>query len=93
MGQVKSSPKKRARFNSDSNSDIVKTMSGREDVTAFGNYQGNIIFMATSAVDKTVENGMNIIELGSANENGVLYDDFLFDHHLFSLFHSSHPVL
>lgn len=67
------------RFNSDSNSDIVKTMSGREDVTAFGNYQGNIIFMATSAVDKTVENGMNIIELGSANENGVLYDDFLME--------------
>lgn len=65
------------RFNTDSNSDIIKTTSGRNDITAFGNYQGNIIFLATSAVDKTVENGMNVIELGSANENGVLYDDFL----------------
>lgn len=67
------------RFNSDSNSDIIKATSGRNDITAFGNYQGNIIFMATSAVDNTIKNGMNIIELGSANENGVLYDDFLMD--------------
>lgn len=67
------------RFNQDSNSDIIKTISTKNDITAFGNYQGNIIFLATSAVDNTIKNGMNIIELGSANENGVLYDDFLMD--------------
>ena len=65
------------RFNSDSNSDIIETVSKHNDVTAAGNYQGNIIFLATSAVEKSLENGLNIIELGSANENGVLYDDFL----------------
>lgn len=66
------------RFNTDSNSDIVK-IAEKYDISASGNYQGNIIFMATSAVDKSLENGMNIIELGSANENGVLYDEFLME--------------
>ncbi|MBO5421246.1 MAG: hypothetical protein J6A67_04805 [Clostridia bacterium] len=65
------------RFVSDSISDIVKTTSAYDDITVFGNYQGNIIFLATSAVKKSFENGMNIVELGSANANGVLYDDFL----------------
>ncbi len=67
------------RFNTDSTSDIVKTVAKYDDVSASGNYQGNIIFMATSAVDKSLANGMNIIELGSANENGVLYDEFLME--------------
>lgn len=67
------------RFNTDSNSDIIKTTSKYSDVTALGNYQGNIIFMATSAIDSTVKNGMKIIELGSANENGVLYDGSVTD--------------
>lgn len=67
------------RFNTDSTSDIVKTVAKYDDVSVSGNYQGNIIFMATSAVDKSLANGMNIIELGSANENGVLYDEFLME--------------
>lgn len=67
------------RFLSDSNSDIIKTTSVYNDVTVFGNYQGNIIFLATSAVKKSFENGMNVIELGSKNGNGVLYDEFLMD--------------
>lgn len=67
------------RFLSDSNSDIVKTTSVYDDITVFGNYQGNIIFLATSAVKKSFENGMNVVELGSKNGNGVLYDEFLMD--------------
>ncbi len=67
------------RFNTDSNNDIIKTTSQYSDVTALGNYQGNIIFMATSAVNSAVKNGMKIIELGSANENGVLYDGSVTD--------------
>lgn len=67
------------RFNGDSNSDIIKTVSSKDDVTAIGNYQGNIIFLATSAVKNSLANSMNIIELGSANGNGVLYDDYLME--------------
>ncbi|MEE0982144.1 MAG: glycerophosphodiester phosphodiesterase family protein [Acutalibacteraceae bacterium] len=67
------------RFLSDSNSDIIKTTSVYDDITVFGNYQGNIIFLATSAVKKSFENGMNVVELGSKNGNGVLYDEFLMD--------------
>ena len=67
------------RFLSDSNSDIIKTTSVYDDITVFGNYQGNIIFLATSAVKKSFENGMNVVELGSKNGNGVLYDEFLME--------------
>lgn len=67
------------RFNTDSNSDIIKTTADKKDITVFGNYQGNIIFLATSAVKNSLANGMNVIELGSANGNGVLYDSFLMD--------------
>lgn len=42
-----------------------------------GNYQGNIIFLAVSAVKECTENSVNTIELGSANGHGVLYDNFL----------------
>lgn len=67
------------RFNTDPNSDIIKTTAEKNDITVFGNYQGNIIFLATSAVKNSLENGMNVIELGSKNGNGVLYDSFLMD--------------
>lgn len=42
-----------------------------------GNYQGNIIFAATSSVKKCFNHGINTVELGSANGHGVLYDNFL----------------
>ena len=77
--QFKATEKVFFRFNSDKNSDIVETVAKHEDITASGNYQGNIIFMATSAVEESLENSMNIIELGSANENGVLYDEYLME--------------
>ncbi len=64
------------RFNSDSNGDIIKTTKNVSDITVCGNYQGNIIFMATSAVKKSLENGIYTIELGTTNKNGVIYDDF-----------------
>lgn len=62
---------------SDSNKNILKAVSGIENINVCGNYQGNIIFLATSAVSKCRENGINTIELGSANGHGVLYDNFL----------------
>lgn len=65
------------RFNTESMSKILSTTEGKDDITVFGNYQGNIIFLATSAVKKSIENGMNTVELGSKNGNGVLYDEFL----------------
>lgn len=65
------------RFNTDSMKDISETVKDTKDVTAFGNYQGNIIFLATSAVKKSLANGMNTVELGSTNGNGVLYDEYL----------------
>lgn len=65
------------RFNTDSMKDITETVKDAKDVTVFGNYQGNIIFLATSAVKKSLENSMNTVELGSKNGNGVLYDEFL----------------
>lgn len=65
------------RFKADSMSKILKTTAETEDVNFFGNYQGNIIFLATSAVKKSLGIGMNTIELGSKNGNGVLYDEFL----------------
>lgn len=65
------------RFNTESNSDIIETTQNTKDITVFGNYQGNIIFLATSAVKKSFSNGMNTVELGSKNGNGVLYDEFL----------------
>jgi glycerophosphoryl diester phosphodiesterase len=79
VSQMKATDKVIFRFNTDSNSDIIKTTSGKKDITVFGNYQGNIIFLATSAVKNSLVNGMNVVELGSANANGVLYDSFLMD--------------
>lgn len=79
VAQAKATDKVVFRFKTDSNSDIIKTTSGKKDITVFGNYQGNIIFLATSAVKNSLANGMNVIELGSKNANGVLYDSFLMD--------------
>ena len=42
-----------------------------------GNYQGNIIFLATGAVKKCFDAGIMTVELGSANGHGVLYDNFM----------------
>ena len=62
---------------SDKNKEILKTVSGKKDITVCGNYQGNIIFLATSAVKNSFANGINTVELGSKNGHGVLYDNFL----------------
>ncbi|MBQ5591955.1 MAG: glycerophosphodiester phosphodiesterase family protein [Clostridia bacterium] len=64
------------RFKGDSMSDIDFTTTSIAD-NYFGNYQGNIIFLATSAVKKSFPCETKTIELGSKNGNGVLYDDYL----------------
>lgn len=62
----------------DSMSKILDSVRGLEKCpTIIGNYQGNIIFMATNAVKECFSAGYNTIELGSANGHGVLYDNFL----------------
>lgn len=47
------------------------------DVNVTGKYQGNIIFLATSAAKNAFNNNIYTIEMGSKNGNGVLYDSFL----------------
>lgn len=42
-----------------------------------GNYQGNIIFLATNAVKKCFNSDIKTVELGSTNGHGVLYDNFM----------------
>ena len=64
------------RFKGDSMRNIDLTVASIAD-TYFGNYQGNIIFLATSAVKKSFVSGTGTIELGSKNGNGVLYDEYL----------------
>ncbi len=64
------------RFKNNSMREILLTTAGFKDITSLGNYQGNIIFLAISAVKKSVEKGM-AVELGSKNGNGVLYDEYL----------------
>ncbi len=64
------------RFKGDSMSDIDFTTTSIAD-NYFGNYQGNIIFLATSAVKKSIFCETHTIELGSKNGNGVLYDEYL----------------
>ncbi len=64
------------RFKGDSMSDIDFTTTSIAD-NYFGNYQGNIIFLATSAVKKSFPCETKTIELGSKNGNGVLYDEYL----------------
>ena len=64
------------RFKGDSMSDIDFTTTSIAD-NYFGNYQGNIIFLATAAVKTSVASETKTIELGSKNGNGVLYDEYL----------------
>ena len=64
------------RFKGDSMRDIDFTTTSIAD-NYFGNYQGNIIFLATSAVKKSLAGETKTIELGSKNGSGVLYDEYL----------------
>ena len=56
---------------------IVELTRELDGVTVTGSYQGNIIFLATSAVKECFANNIYTIEMGSTNGNGVLYDNFL----------------
>lgn len=56
---------------------IIELMKDLDGVNVTGNYQGNIIFLATSAVKKYFAANIYTIEMGSTNGNGVLYDNFL----------------
>lgn len=56
---------------------IVELTKDLDGIKVFGNYQGNIIFLATSAVKECFSNGIYTIEMGSTNGNGVLYGNFL----------------
>ncbi len=65
------------RLNGKAKDIIAKFNSTDKDITMLGNYQGNIIFIATSDVKKYANAGINTIEMGSKNGRGVLYDNFL----------------
>lgn len=65
------------RINEKSKDIIAKYNSTDKDICLIGNYQGNIIFLATSSISSFSEAGINTIELGSKNGHGVLYDNFL----------------
>lgn len=56
---------------------IIELTKDLDGVNVTGNYQGNIIFLATSAVKKYFAANIYTIEMGSTNGNGVLYDNFL----------------
>lgn len=56
---------------------IIELTNDLDGVNVTGNYQGNIIFLATSAVKKYFAANIHTIEMGSTNGNGVLYDNFL----------------
>ena len=56
---------------------IVELTKELDGVTVTGSYQGNIIFLATSAVKECFANNIYTIEMGSTNGNGVLYGNFL----------------
>lgn len=56
---------------------IIELTKDLDGVSVTGNYQGNIIFLATSAVKKYFAANIYTIEMGSTNGNGVLYDNFL----------------
>ena len=56
---------------------IIELTKYLDGVNVTGNYQGNIIFLATSAVKKYFAANIHTIEMGSTNGNGVLYDNFL----------------
>lgn len=56
---------------------IIELTKDLDGVNVTGNYQGNIIFLATSTVKKYFAANIYTIEMGSTNGNGVLYDNFL----------------
>lgn len=56
---------------------IIELTRDLDGVNVTGNYQGNIIFLATSAVKKYFAANIYTIEMGSTNGNGVLCDNFL----------------
>lgn len=56
---------------------IIELTRDLDGVNVTGNYQGNIIFLATSAVKKYFAANIYTIGMGSTNGNGVLYDNFL----------------
>lgn len=56
---------------------IIELTRDLDGVNVTGNYQGNIIFLATSAVKKYFAANIYTIEMGSTNGNGVLYNNFL----------------
>lgn len=56
---------------------IIELTRDLDGVNVTGNYQGNIIFLATSAVKKYFAANIYTIEMGSTNGNGVLYENFL----------------
>lgn len=56
---------------------IIELTKDLDGVNVTGNYQGNIIFLVTSAVKKYFAANIYTIEMGSTNGNGVLYDNFL----------------
>lgn len=56
---------------------IIELTRDLDGVNVTGNYQGNIIFLAISAVKKYFAANIYTIEMGSTNGNGVLYDNFL----------------
>lgn len=56
---------------------IIELTKDLDGVNVTGNYQGNIIFLATSAVKKYFAANIYTIEMGSTNGNGVLYNNFL----------------
>ena len=56
---------------------IIELTKGLDDINVTGNYQGNIIFLATSAAKECFANKIYTIEMGSTNGNGVLYGNFL----------------
>ena len=56
---------------------IIELTRDLDGVNVTGNFQGNIIFLATSAVKKYFAANIYTIEMGSTNGNGVLYDNFL----------------
>lgn len=62
---------------SDSNKEILKTVGNIDDVNYCGNYQGNIVFLASSVIKRCSENNVTAIELGSKNGHGVLYDNYI----------------
>lgn len=56
---------------------IIELTRDLDGVNVTGNYQGNIVFLATSVVKKYFAANIYTIEMGSTNGNGVLYDNFL----------------